>query len=187
MNSAVKKIAQVSQAAVLSACIAQSAVAEAVSKPKDFDFLIGTWTVKHHQLKTRLAGGDEWVDFEGTTTAQPLMEGTANVDDNVLDKPTGRYRAVSLRAFDSKTKQWSIWWLDGRNVGTLDPPVRGSFANGVGTFYGDDVLEGKPIRVRFLWSDITTDTCRWSQAFSPDGGKTWETNWVMNFTRVRSR
>jgi hypothetical protein len=182
MTNAIKKIASSSLAMILSTSIAHGA--EASSTPNDFDFLIGSWRVQHHQLKTRLAGGDEWIDFEGTTTAQKLMEGTANVDDNVLVKPTGRYRAVSLRAFDEKTKQWSIWWLDGRNIGTLDPPVRGGFSNGIGTFYGDDMLEGKPIRVRFLWSDITQDSCRWSQAFSNDGGKTWETNWVMNFTRV---
>lgn len=185
MNNAVKIIAKVSQAAMLSACIAHNA--ESASTPNDFDFLIGSWSVHHHQLKKRLDNNDEWIDFVGTTTAQRLMEGTANVDDNVLDKPTGKYRAVSLRAFDSTTKQWSIWWLDGRNIGTLDPPVRGSFANGIGTFYGDDMLDGKPIRVRFLWSDITKDSCRWSQAFSGDGGKTWETNWVMSFTRVPTR
>ena len=114
-----------------------------------------------------------------------LMDGWANVDDNVLKLPGDEYRAVALRAYDPKTGQWAIWWLDGRNpFGELDPPVKGHFENGVGTFYADDTLRGKPIRMRFVWSQITPTSAHWEQAFSPDGGKTWETNWTMEFRRV---
>jgi len=63
--------------------------------------------------------------------------------------------------------------------------MRGSFLNGVGTFYGDDTLGGKPVRARFLWSKITPTTCHWEQAYSPDEGKTWETNWVQDIERAR--
>jgi hypothetical protein len=90
-----------------------------------------------------------------------------------------------LRAYDPKTGQWAIWWLDGRTpMAMLDPPMLGRFANGVGTFYNDDSLRGKPVRVRFIWSMITRDSTHWEQAYSPDGGKTWETNWISDFTRV---
>jgi hypothetical protein len=82
--------------------------------------------------------------------------------------------------------QWSIWWLDGRfPLGPLDPPVRGEFKDGVGTFYADDTFNGKPIRIRFIWSHISAATCRWEQAFSSDRGARWETNWTMNFERAR--
>ena len=57
-------------------------------------------------------------------------------------------------------------------------------SNGVGTFETDDTLRGKPIRVRFTWSKITPTSAHWEQAFSPDGGKTWEMNWTMEFERV---
>src|ERR1700684_1175214 len=96
------------------------------------------------------------------------------------------HRGVALRSFDPETQQWSIWWLDGRTpLGPLDPPMKGTFHNGVGTFYGDDTLNGKPVRARFLWSDITPTSGHWEQAYSPDGGKTWETNWVQDIIRVR--
>ena len=42
----------------------------------------------------------------------------------------------------------------------------------------------KPIRVRFTWSKMTPASAHWEQAFSPDGGKTWETNWIMDMQRV---
>ena len=88
-------------------------------------------------------------------------------------------------AFDAKAEQWCIWWLDGRKpAGPLDPAMRGTFTNGVGTFYADDAFDGKAIRVRFIWSKITTVSCQWEQAFSPDQGMNWETNWIMQFTRV---
>lgn len=59
----------------------------------------------------------------------------------------------------------------------------GQFENGVGTFLADDVFEGRPIKVRFLRSQTDADHCTWQQAFSPDGGASWETNWKMEFTR----
>jgi hypothetical protein len=152
----------------------------------DFDFLVGHWQVHHRKLKQRLANNHEWIEFEGTLFTQPLMGSYSNVDDTVLNVPGAPYRGVALRSFDPETQQWSIWWLDSRTpLGPLDPPMRGSFHNGVGTFYGDDTLNGKPVRARFLWSDITPTSGRWEQAYSPDGGKTWETNWVQDIIRVR--
>jgi hypothetical protein len=151
----------------------------------DFDSRVGKWKVKHCRLKERLAGSKEWEKFEGTQTAWSLMGGLANVDENVFNMPSGTYSGVTLRAYDPKTGQWAIWWLDGRNpFGSLEPPVKGRFENGVGTFYSDDTLRGKPIRVRFIWSHMTQSTAHWEQAFSPDGGQTWETNWITDFTRA---
>lgn len=154
------------------------------SSPADFDFLIGSWRVAHRRLKDRLADSQEWVEFAGTTVVQKTLGGLGNMDDNMLDSPDGAYRAVTLRSFDAETRQWSIWWLDGRHPGTIDAPMVGRFEAGVGTFYADDTFSGRPIRVRFLWTLPKPDTPRWEQAFSTDGGATWETNWVMDFTRA---
>jgi hypothetical protein len=111
------------------------------------------------------------------------MGGLGNVDDNILNIPTGAYGAVGVRRFDPKLNRWSIWWLDARYP-SIEPPVHGGFKDGVGTFTGEDVFEGKPIVVCFMWSKITPTTAHWSQAFSPDGGQTWEVNWNMDFERV---
>jgi hypothetical protein len=147
----------------------------------DFDFLVGEWRVHHHRLKP---DSQEWVDFEGTCSNRKLMKGAANMEEHSLPAPYGAYRALALRAYDPKTDQWAIWWLDGRYPsGPLDPPVKGRFENGVGTFYGDYMQDGKAMRVRFLWSNITPTSARWEQSLSSDGGKTWATNWIMNFNR----
>jgi hypothetical protein len=152
----------------------------------DFDFFVGRWTVRHRRLKERLAGCTQWEEFGGTSLMQKLMDGHGNVDDNLIEAPAGAYRAVSLRSLDPNTAQWAIWWVDGRNPHQrLDPPMVGSFSGGIGTFYADDIINERPIRVRYLWTDITANSCRWQQAFSPDGGNTWETNWIMDFTRTR--
>ena len=152
----------------------------------DFDFLMGTWKVSHRRLKARLAGCEQWDDFDGTLAAQKILGGQGNIDDNVVNLPSGSYRAIAVRSFDAKTGTWAIWWLDGRNPHTFDPPVVGRFEHGVGTFYADDVFEGRPIRVRFRWTRTDTASPGWEQVFSPDGGRTWETNWVMSFARVAS-
>jgi len=152
---------------------------------QDFAWLVGRWNVQHHRLKERLLNNHEWEDFTGTSELWLTMNGLGTVDDNLLNLPSGQYRAVGVRAFNQQTRQWLIWWLDSRNPTTLDPPVAGSFENGVGTFLSDDTLRGKPIKVRYTWSHITPTTAQWEQAFSPDGGKTWETNWTSSFRRVK--
>lgn len=150
----------------------------------DFDFQVGEWRV-HHRVK-QAANDPQWLEFEGTSSVRSLMDGAANVEDNTFNKPTGVTHGVALRAYDPKTAQWAIWWIDGRDpLGALDPPVKGRFDDGVGTFYSDGTLDGKPIRTRFIWSQITPTSARWEQAYSPDSGKTWETNWIMEFQRVR--
>ena len=160
------------------------AATRAVAGLHDFDFLIGQWRVRHRRLKARLAGSREWIEFDGTSVVQKILGGHGTFDDNVIGFPDGAWRGASLRSFDPATGQWSIWWLDSRMpLGPLDPPVRGGFRDGTGTFLAEDTFDGKPILVRFLWLRITARSCRWEQAFSPDGGATWETNWEMDFTR----
>ena len=150
----------------------------------DFDFFFGSWRVQHCRLKERLAGCTDWVAFAGSTTAQPLLGGSGNIDDNLLDLPGDAYRATTLRSYDAAKRQWSIWWLDGRYPGQLDVPVVGSFAGGTGTFHAEDTLNRRPIRIRFCWLHTASATPRWEQAFSPDDGQTWETNWTMDFART---
>jgi hypothetical protein len=148
----------------------------------DFDFLLGEWRVHHRRVQ---ADSREWVEFDGTCNHRNLIDGSANMDEYLLEVPSGHYRAVALRSYDPKTGLWAIWWLDSRYPsGPLDPPVKGRFANGIGTFYSDYLLNGKPMRVRFIWSHITPTSARWEQALSGDAGKTWETNWIMTFRRA---
>ena len=154
------------------------------SAEHDFDFLVGSWTVQHRRLKHRLAHSTEWETFSGTCKTWLLLGDQGNVDDNVIEAPAGAYRAATLRSFDPATKSWSIWWLDNRHPQELDSPVVGGFRDGIGTFFAKDAFGGRPIVVRYIWSDITPNSAKWQQAFSDDSGKTWETNWVMEFRRL---
>jgi hypothetical protein len=153
-----------------------------MSDLSDFDFWIGEWDVHNRRLRERLAGSDEWDEFEATSVAWKILDGLGNADEFRTDYDGG-FTGMSFRFFDPKTKQWSIYWADSRRAGLLDPPVIGSFSGGTGVFEGDDTFDGRPIRVRFTWSRVDTPTPRWEQAFSEDGGNTWETNWVNDFTR----
>ena len=150
----------------------------------DFDFFMGRWRVHHRRLNERLAGCRDWTEFGGSCESRKILGGQGNMDDNVLELPGDHYRAVTIRTFDPRSGQWSIWWIDARNPSSLDPPVVGRFENGVGTFFSDDTFKGRPIRVRFQWSLPAKDRPRWEQAFSADAGKTWESNWIMEFTRA---
>jgi hypothetical protein len=154
-----------------------------MSDLSDFDFWMGEWTVHNRRLRERLAGSDEWEEFEARSSAWKILDGFGNADEFRTDY-AGGFVGMSFRFFDPTTRQWSIYWADSRRPGFLDPPVIGSFSGGTGAFEGDDAFDGRPIRVRFIWSRVDTPTPRWEQAFSEDGGETWEPNWVMDFTRA---
>jgi hypothetical protein len=161
-------------------------IAPDMSGAHAFDFIAGDWRTHHKKLKERLAGSHDWIEFDGTQKAWLLMNGTANTDDNVFNIPGGGYSGVTVRAYDPKTGEWRIWWLDGRYPsGAMDPPMVGRFVNGIGTFYADDTFKGKPVKVRFIWHNLSHDRSHWEQAFSADSGKTWETNWTTDFERIK--
>jgi hypothetical protein len=147
----------------------------------DFDFLFGRWTVLNRRLRRRLAGADEWDEFTAVSVARPLLDGLGNEDEFRTDHDGGMV-GMAFRFFDPKTRLWSIYWADSRRCGQLDPPVVGSFVDGTGLFEGSDTFQGRPILVRFTWSRVDTPEPRWEQAFSADGGQTWETNWIMEFS-----
>ena len=154
----------------------------------DFDFFMGIWKCRHRYRVRRLAECHDWIEFDGTCAARKILGGYGNADESEIGLPGNHFRGMSLRTWDPERRLWSIYWLDSRQPAHLAPPVRGGFqetrAGRLGTFLGDDEFKGRPIRVRYLWSRITAGTARWEQAFSLDEGNTWETNWIMDFTRV---
>ena len=148
---------------------------------RDFDFWMGAWRVHNRRLRERLRGSTAWDEFESAVVARPLLGGFGN-EDVYRTGFAGGFTGMSFRFYDRSEHTWSIFWADSRR-GTLDPPVVGGFSGDTGVFEGSDTFEGRPIRVRFTWSRVTSGSPRWEQAFSEDGGRTWETNWVMEMTR----
>lgn len=153
----------------------------------DFDFLAGTWQVRNRKL-TDMTDPDcaEWVEFDATGWMRTTLGGLGNVDTfSVPHLPNGKsYEGMSLRLFDPEAGLWRIWWASDAAPGHLDPPVSGRFENGRGVFHGEDVIAGRPVKVRFDWTVIDADTATWEQAFSWDEGATWLHNWRMSFTRT---
>jgi hypothetical protein len=152
----------------------------------DFDFWFGNWKVHNRRLVHPLTGSNEWVEFDGTVVARPVWGGRANTDEFEADSPSGHIEGMTVRTYDPKSGQWSIYWANAAK-GVFEKPMIGQFKNGRGEFFDQEEFAGKAIYVRFVWSDIKPSSCRWEQAFSNDGGKTWETNWIMAFTREKPR
>ena len=152
------------------------------ARSQDFDFFMGRWNVRNRRLVLRLAGSDEWDEFDSKVAARLLPGGLGNEDVFCTDYGGG-FVGMSFRFYDPSTRRWSIYWADSRRPGLLEPPVTGSFSGDTGIFEGEDTFENRPIRVRFTWSRVISPRPRWEQAFSDDDGTTWETNWIMDFTR----
>jgi hypothetical protein len=149
----------------------------------DFDFLFGRWKVHCRRLLHPLIASKDWIEFDGTNVVHKVWNGRANMDEFEADTPSGHVEGMTIRTYEAKSHQWSIYWSAQKN-GTIDfPPMVGGFKNGRGEFYDAETYNGRAIFVRFIWTVNSPDSCHWEQAFSADGGKTWETNFVWDLTR----
>jgi hypothetical protein len=150
----------------------------------DFDFEIGTWKTHLSLLLHPLTGSTSWVEYEGTSVVSKVWNGRANLVELEADGPAGHLQALSLRLYNSQSRQWSLNFSNSK-AGSLSPPSIGEFKDGRGEFFAQESLNGRAILVRFVISVITPDSCRFEQSFSDDGGKTWELNWIAIDTRVK--
>ena len=178
--------------ALLSALLALPLAAFAESAPTpqkgrdgshDFDFDFGKWKTHSSRLMHPLTGSKEWREFDGVTVVSKIWNGRANLAEYKADGSAGSIELLALRVYNPNTHQWSINFAT-PNVGTLGIPGVGELQNGRITFFDQEPLNGKPILVRFSIWGITHDTAQSEQAFSSDGGKTWEVNWINKYTRL---
>lgn len=148
----------------------------ATGKPGDFDFLSGFWKIRHRQLKDAV-----WDEFEGEATVYGILGGTVSVEE--LRIPARNFSGMGLRLLDPERRLWADHWVNAKSCVLRGEPTWGSFVDGVGIWDADDSDNGTPIIVRGVWDRITADSCRWYQAVSRDGGKTWQENWIMDWNR----
>jgi hypothetical protein len=149
----------------------------------DFDPLIGRWKYHLRRRLDPLTGSDTWVELAGTGVCFKIWDGRAELDTIEVDGPTGHIEGLTLRTYDPQSHQWRLYWANSKN-GIIDPPQIGKFKNGRGEFFAQDTVNGKSILIRYVWTDMTTNSPHFEQSFSDDGGKTWEVNWITDQTRA---
>jgi hypothetical protein len=158
--------------------------ASSTSSSHDFDFLVGKWKMKNKHLNARLANCKEWTEFESFVENDNGLQGMGNFDIVTRAVDGKIYEGRTVRIFDLATRLWRLYWMDSKG-GSIDPPVLGSFNNGIGLFFCKDIQVGKPVIVVFRWDKTNPDQPRWSQAFSDDNGKTWEWNYENTSYRIK--
>jgi len=150
----------------------------------DFDFSIGVWRTHISRRLHPLTGSTSWVVYDGTSTVRKIWDGRGSLGETEADGPAGHLEALSLRLYDPQAHQWNLTYASGSG-GVLSVATSGEFKDGRGGFFDTEPLNGRIILVRNVWSGITADSCHFEQAFSEDGGKTWEVNWIATDTRVK--
>jgi len=151
----------------------------------DFDFEIGAWNTRVSRLDRPLTGSKTWLTYDGTSIVRTLLDGRANLVELSVAGPAGRIEGVSLRLYHPQSREWALHYANIRD-GELTPSVTGRFSDGRGEFRGEDTLDGRAILVRFVISRLSAESWRFEQAFSADGGKSWEVNWIAVDTRSRA-
>lgn len=169
--------------ALAAPALAAPAPTALVGGPNDFDFEFGDWTMHLSRRLKPLTGSTTWVEYEGSSVVRKVWNGAANLGEISIDGPARHIEGLSLRVYNPVTRQWSISFAN-RAAGTIGSPMIGAFKDGRGEFYDQEALGGRAIFVRFIFSDITATDFKLEQAFSDDGGKTWEANWLATFKRV---
>jgi hypothetical protein len=152
----------------------------------DFDFLVGSWKIHLKRRVRPLTGSNEWVEFDGSVVCRKIWAGGGEVEEFNVNSPEKNLfiQGLAVRLYNPKTRQWTIYWANSKN-GAMDPESQvGQFKDGHGEFYGKDSVDGKAVYVRWVWSNTTTAAPHFEQAFSADGGRTWEVNWITEQTRV---
>ncbi|HEY2395247.1 MAG TPA: hypothetical protein VGH81_04585 [Rudaea sp.] len=152
----------------------------------DFDFEIGTWHTHVRRLLHPLTGSTTWTEYDGTSVVRKVWDGRANLLELRMEGPAGHFEGLSLRLYNPQAHQWSLNFSNAA-AGTMATPTIGEFKDGRGEFHDQEMLGERAILVRFVISDIRADSAHFEQAFSSDGGKTWEVNWIATDTRVKGR
>ncbi len=150
----------------------------------DFDFEIGSWKIHLKRLVKPLTGSNTWVEFDGTSVTRKVWDGRSDLEEFKTEGPTGTVEGLTLRLYNPDSHQWSLYWANSK-TGAMGVPTIGEFKNGVGEFFDQEVINGRSIFVRYIWSGITPTTAHFEQSYSDDGGKTWEVNWITDQTRVK--
>ncbi|RUL71123.1 hypothetical protein EKH80_19155 [Dyella choica] len=152
----------------------------------DFDFEFGRWKTHLSRLNRPLAGSKDWTEYDGISVVHKVWDGQANLLELDMKNAASHARVASFRLYNPVTRQWGLYFVNSRS-GTIGVPTVGGFSNGRGVFYDKETLDGKPILVRFVITPRSSDAIHFEQAFSADDGKTWETNWIADDTRIRDR
>jgi predicted methyltransferase len=156
---------------------------DAALEGHEFDFHLGTWKEHSKRLLHPLTGSTNWVEMDGRSVVTKVWGGRASLVEFKADGPAGGLELLSLRWYNPSRHEWNVEFAT-PNVGTLGVPGVGVFEKGRGSFYDQEVINGKTVLVRFSAWGLGPNAARTEQAFSADGGRTWETNWINNYTRT---
>lgn len=151
---------------------------------RDFDFELGFWKIHLKRLVNPLSGSTKWIEFDGTSVTRKVWDGRAQLEEFETDGAAGHIEGLTLRLYNPKSIQWSLYWANSKDGSMGGPPNVGEFRDGVGNFYCMDTFNGKMVLVKYEWSKITPTSAHFEQSYSEDGGKTWEANWITDQTRV---
>lgn len=156
------------------------AAGSAVDGRRDFDFLLGQWLVENRRAASPFEQDCGWVSFDTVHECRPVAGSLGHLEEVSGD---GLPSIATIRCFDVGRRCWrahGVSSVDGR----MQPPLHGGFCNGVGVLVGDGSVAGVPMLVRETWRFPGSDRPCCERAWSRDGGASWQTWWLMAFSRV---
>jgi hypothetical protein len=150
----------------------------------DFDFNFGVWKSHITRLVHPLTDSKESIELNGTVAVRKVWDGKAWLEEMEADGPKGHWQGMTLFLYNPQSHQWSQTFVNS-SQGVVAGTLTGSFQDGREELYSQDTVDGRAILVRGTWSNIAADSHRYQEAYSTDGGKTWQTVFTADLIRQK--
>jgi hypothetical protein len=150
----------------------------------DFDFNLGVWHTHIKRVTDPFSGSTQAIELDGTVTVRKVWDGRAFLEEIEADGPNGHWQGLTLFLYNPRAHQWSQLFANSR-LGELSQPLVGEFRDGRAELYSQDTVNDRSILVRGVWSDIETNSHRYTESYSADGGRTWAPAFIASLTRVQ--
>lgn len=142
-----------------------------------FHFWLGTWDLEWENSKGETSSGMNTIEW--TLDSTVIQENF-----RVLSGGMKGYSGKSWSVYDKRSKTWKQTWVD--NQATYLEFAEGTDEEGWPTFERS-FMKGDSVRIhqRMVFRNIEENSLDWYWQSSEDGGESWNTNWLIHYTRKR--
>ena len=139
---------------------------------KQLDFWVGEWELSY--VENGKPG-------KSRNRITKTLDGCAVLEE-FSGAPGTKLDGRSYSTYDRLTRRWKQTWVD-NTASYLD--FTGGMQDGRMVFAREMQRDGKTVGQRMVFEDVKRDSLKWLWQRSEDGGRNWDTQWEIQYRRIR--